>query len=112
MEQLNLFNCGRDSENTTETHPLNTAPDNRLKCFRSELKSVDFLSLKDLFSGFDSIKVITFSYDIGFINEILKYFKHGDIILGGNFLVQKDTKFQELLAEICTNAYEAGQSIL
>lgn len=111
MEQLNLFNCGRDSENTTETHPLNTAPDNRLKCFRSELKSVDFLSLKDLFSGFDSIKVITFSYDIGFINEILKYFKHGDIILGGNFLVQKDTKFQELLAEICTNAYEAGQSI-
>lgn len=51
LEQLNLFNCGRDSENTTGTHPLNTAPDNRLKCFKSELKSVDFLSLEVFLSS-------------------------------------------------------------
>ena len=42
-----------------------------LKCFKSELKSVDYLSLEDLFSGFNSIKAITFSYDIDFINQII-----------------------------------------
>ena len=82
-----------------------------LKCFKSELKSVDTMTLTDLFSGFNIIKAITFSYDIGFIDEIMTHFDYGEIILGGNFLVQKDVKLTELLAEICTNAYEAGKAI-
>ncbi len=41
----------------------------------------------------------------------MKYFDHGEIILGGEFLVRKDAKLNELLAEICTNAYEAGRTI-
>lgn len=89
----------------------NTANVELLKCFKSELISVDFMSLEDLFSGFDTIKVITFSYDISFIDEIMDKFHYGEVILGGNFLVQKDTKLSELMAEICTNAYETGKMI-
>ena len=89
----------------------NTANVELLKCFKSELISVDFMSLEDLFSGFDTIKVITFSYDIAFIDEIMDKFHYGEVILGGNFLVQKDTKLSELMAEICTNAYETGKMI-
>lgn len=85
--------------------------ENILRCFRTELKSIDNMTLDDLFSGFNTIKAITFSYDITFINEIMKNFDYGEVILGGNFLIQKDTKLQDLLAEICTNAYEAGRTI-
>lgn len=82
-----------------------------LKCFKSELRMVENLTLDDLFSGFQTIKAITFSYDINFINKIMKYFDYGEIILGGNFLIQKDGKMQELVAEVCTNAYESGKAI-
>lgn len=82
-----------------------------LKCFKSELKSVNYMSLEDLFTGFNTIKAITFSYDIGFVNELMEHFEYGEIILGGNFLIQKDTKMQELMAEIFTNAYETGKAI-
>ena len=82
-----------------------------LKCFKSELISVEYMTLEQLFSGFNTIKAITFSYEIGFINDIMENFDYGEVILGGNFLIQKDTKLNELLAEICTNAYEAGIAI-
>lgn len=104
--QLNLF------ENNTFTVIEGGGEEKELlKCFKSELKSVDFLSVHELFSGFNTIKAITFSYDIGFINEIMELFDYGEIILGGNFLVQKDAKLSDLLAEVCTNAYEAGKII-
>lgn len=106
--QLELF----DNSSFTVIEGRNTDCDEELlKCFKTELKSVDYLSLQDLFSGFNTIKAITFSYDIGFINEIMEHFDYGEIILGGNFLIQKDVKLQDLLAEICTNAYEAGKAI-
>lgn len=109
--QLNLFDKESFSVmNGGKEVPLNENNE-LLKCFKSELKSVEYLSLKELFSGFNTIKAITFSYDIRFINEIMEQFDYGEVILGGNFLIQKDTKLNELLAEICTNAYEAGKAI-
>lgn len=89
----------------------NSARNEVIKCFKSKLISVDILSPFELFSGFDTIKAVTFSYNIGFINKLMEHFKYGEIILGGNYLVQKDVKLQELLSEICTNAYEAGKAI-
>lgn len=101
-EQQNQFTVIKNEELNDE---------NILRCFRTELKSIDNMTLDDLFSGFNTIKAITFSYDITFINEIMENFDYGEVILGGNFLIQKDTKLQDLLAEICTNAYEAGRTI-
>ena len=45
--------------------------------------------------GFNTIKAITFSYDIGFISKIMEYFDYGEIILGGDFLGNKDEKFHK-----------------
>lgn len=42
---------------------------NTLKVFKSELVNVEYLNADDLFSEFDSIKVITFSYDINFMDH-------------------------------------------
>ena len=83
----------------------------QLKCFRSELKNVEFQTVEELFSGFDSIKAITFSYDIGFIDKIMKKFKYGEIIIGGAFLTRKDNKINDLLAEVYATPYIASQEI-
>lgn len=105
--QMNLF--ANDAFSVIEGS--STKDEELLKCFKSELQSVEYLTLKDLFSGFNMIKAITFSYDIGFINELMEHFDYGEVILGGNFLVQKDGKLNDLLAEVLTNAYEAGKAI-
>lgn len=109
-EQLNLFD---DYQNFSviEGDKYQIPSDNMLKCFKSELVSVEYLTLEELFSGFNTIKAITFSYDIGFIDKIMSNFDYGEIVLGGNFFVQKDNKMTELIAEVCTNAYEAGCAI-
>ncbi len=99
-ETFNMIKGGKDEDDDT----------NYLKCFKTELQSIDSLSWKELFSGFNTIKAITFSYDIDFINDLMEYFDYGEIILGGNFMIQKDAKLNELMAEILANAFEAGKA--
>lgn len=82
-----------------------------VKCYKSQLERIDFMTPTELFSGFDTIKAISFSYDINFIDSIMDNFSYGEIILGADFLVQKDEKITNLMAEVYTNSYEAGQAI-
>lgn len=81
-----------------------------LKVFQSELQDVQYLSIADLFMGFDTIKAITFSYDVDFINDLMQYFEYGEIVLGADFMVQKDKKLNDLL-EVAANNYEATQAV-
>lgn len=86
-------------------------PNRLLRCVESEIKSTKDITVEELFSGFNTIKAITFSYNTGFINTIMSYFDYGEIILGADFIVRKDPKINNLLVEVCTNAYEAGQAV-
>lgn len=81
-----------------------------LKIFKSELVGVEYSNVEKLFSGFDSIKAITFSYDVDFMNYIITFFKYGEIILGADFIVQKDGKLNDLF-EVAANNYEATQLV-
>lgn len=81
-----------------------------LKVFKSELMDVEELSIDELFDGFDSIKAITFSYDIGFMDYLMRFFQYGEIILGADFMVQKDGKLNDLL-EVVANNYEATKGV-
>ena len=83
---------------------------NTLKVFKSELVNVEYLNADDLFSGFDSIKAITFSYDIDFMDYLMQFFKYGEIVLGADFMVQKDGKLNDLL-EVAANNYDATQVV-
>lgn len=113
--QLSLFadENGASENKTSGFTVIDTQKSNeeKLKCFKSELKEVNYKTQTELFSGFNTIKAITFSYDIGFIDKIMKMFDYGEIILGADFLVQKDNKMNEFLTEVFTNSYEARQSI-
>ena len=82
---------------------------NKLKVFKSELVNVEYLNADDLFSEFDSIKVITFSYDINFMDHLMQFFKYGEIILGADYMAQEDGKLNDLL-EVAANNYEADTS--
>lgn len=86
--------------------------DNTIKCFESELIGTRNMTVRELFQGFNSIRVITFSYEVSFMNELLEMFDHAEVIFGANFLVQKDMKIQELLAEVLTNAYETAKVVM
>ena len=87
--KFEVINGGKGNSNDTEKQVL--------KVFHSELKTVEFSNVDELFCGFDTIKAITFSYDIRFINHLMQYFQYGEIILGADFMVQKDGKLNDLL---------------
>lgn len=100
--KFEVINGGKGNSNDTEKQVL--------KVFRSELKTVEFSNVDELFCGFDTIKAITFSYNIRFINHLMQYFQYGEIILGADFMVQKDGKLNDLL-EVAANNYDATQAV-
>ena len=76
----------------------------RLKCFKSELKDVEFLTEEELFSGFDSIRIITFSYSLSFLDRIVTRFKYAEVIIGAQFIVMKHGRMQDLLVDGLANS--------
>ena len=86
-------------------------PDESLKCFKNELKDVQFLTRAELFSGFNTLKAITFSYNLHFLESVLQDFEYAEIILGGDFLVRKDANINDVMVEALTNAKEAGDAV-
>lgn len=83
----------------------------QLKCFRSELKSVDFMTPSELFCGFDTIRAITFSYDISFMESILQYFNYAEVVFGGDHMTKKDRKLNAFLRDVFTNAQEVPRLV-
>lgn len=81
-----------------------------IKCYRSSLKGIEYLSLEQLFKGFDSIKIFTFSYGIQFLNKITEHFKHAEIIIGAEFTARRGELYS-LLAEYLTNEEVSINSI-
>ena len=76
-----------DSRN--DVHDTHDTHDVQLKCFRSELKSVDFMTSSELFRGFDTMRAITFSYDISFMESVLRYFHYAEVVFGGDHFTRK-----------------------
>ena len=87
-----------------EKNLFSESRDEKLCCFKNELISVDYLSCEKLFSGYDAIKAITFSYELKFINKLLVNFTNAKVIIGGGFFTQKDMMMQNLIVTALTNA--------
>lgn len=84
---------------------------NLLRCYKNRLVSIEHMSVHDLFNGFDEIRVITFSYDVAMIDWLMKKFRYGEILLGADFMVRKDTRTAEKVAVILAGADVAAQKI-
>lgn len=112
--QLSLFEDLEEKKNAFEIidgkkscDSSNSSPDLLLRCDEVQYLKTTYMSLEELFSGFNTIKAITFSYNMSFINQIIGYFDYGEIIFGGDFLVQKDKEIANILA----TAYVTKESI-
>lgn len=104
MKKDNKFTIvSNETKNSIETK-------NIIKVYKTRLLDVEYTTPENLFIGFDTIKAITFSYNIDFIDDIMQHFQYGEILLGANFLATKDKKLNELM-EIATNSYETVQKI-
>ncbi len=116
-DQIDFFsNFGDEDEKNNKFKILEETGDNRknfnfFKCYRTELKKIEFKTLDELFYGFDMIQVITFSYNIDFISKIMSNFEYGEIILGAEHIYYKDKNLNEILAETLTNVQESSNRI-
>jgi hypothetical protein len=110
-EQISLFDDSNSLNNLTVIDGNLKSDEYQIKCYNTKMTGISYQTVDELFSGFDTIYAITFSYDINFIDKIMKNFKYGEILLGASFLVQKDIKTTEFLIETLTNAKEAADAV-
>ena len=65
----------------------------QIKTIKQELASFD-----DLIKGYDTIKIIIFSYSLSFLESIINKFKYIELIIGADFIYQNDSDLNDLEA--------------
>ena len=65
----------------------------QIKTIKQELASFD-----DLITGYDTIKIIIFSYSLSFLESIINKFKYIELIIGADFIYQNDSDLNDLEA--------------
>ena len=94
-----------------EKNLFNEPSDEKLCCFKNELISINYLSCEELFDGYDTIKAITFSYELKFVDKLLVNFTNAKVIIGGSFFTQKDMTMQNLIVAALTDADIAAREV-
>lgn len=119
IEQINLFEdefCEVPKTSQTLTKGTNSSGDmwtslsTPIKCYKSTLESIEYLSLEELFDGFDSIKIFTFSYATPFLDKVLGHFTEAKIIIGADFTARRGD-LNNIIVSILTNEELAPNSI-
>lgn len=79
------------------------ATEDKMSVTKVKFLSKEFYSYEEIFRGYNEIRVITYSYSLPFIENIMKYFDRGEVIIGFNKMI--DIKTAELfsLQEFSTN---------
>lgn len=70
--------------------PHDPVLDNVIRVHKVELLSVDDMKVRDLFSGFDTLRAITFSVGMDFVDRIAGLFSYLEILVGAEFLVRRN----------------------
>lgn len=101
MNQLDIFDTGTNIEKLRilDGNGKKVEAGTKHKIYNVELKNISYKDVEELFFGFNEIRSITFSYDIKFVNKIMKMFDYGEIILGGRFMTRRDSELHKLTAE-------------
>ncbi len=113
-KELDLFAAGTKSEmpqNFTVIKGGGEYKEEPLKCYMSKVDRVEFMTPSEMFSGYDTIRAITFSYELDFIEKVMKRFKYGEILIGAAFLARRDTSLQDMMLRVIANGKEAPDAI-
>ncbi|MDY6280828.1 MAG: hypothetical protein SPL63_12045 [Roseburia faecis] len=73
------------SNKSSKTEPV------KLRCYKMQMMEAVDLTKEELFTGYDDIEIITFSYDLSMIDWIMQHVKHMRLILGADFIVRSNT---------------------
>lgn len=93
IDAKDSFSYTEDQDGQMSLFSSQTDNTELLECVRSEYRDSTMLSPQELFTGYDSICAITFSYNTSALEWIMKLgFKEARIILGATFMVNKDYK--------------------
>ena len=103
--QISLFEILPEMENEAVRKPADIISVTKVKFLSQENTTYD-----ELFRGYNELRVITYSYALGFIEQIMHFFDRGEVILGFEQLVNQDTASlianQEFsINQICKNSY-------
>ena len=90
-----------EQDNIIKIEPYNLKSDNLSdKLLVTQIKTVnqELLSFDDLVMGYDTIKIIIYSYSLSFIESIINKFKYIELIIGADFIYQNDSDLNDLEA--------------
>lgn len=100
-------------ENSDLFNLSGTSGDARLDVVKLDFVESDSLTWRELFSGYKSIKAITFSSGIGFVYQLLDLFKDAEIIFGCeevmSYTLQEIMAYQAKLMERIRNTDSAAK---
>ena len=99
MDQMSLFEKNQNKNLKIIEGDNKEDIENKHKIYHTKYLDTSYEDIYNLFSGFDEIRAITFSYDIKFIDKIMKMFDYGEIILGGRFMVRRDDDLHKLVGD-------------
>lgn len=83
----------------------------RINLVEFSMVSENNLTIEELFSSYDTIKVITYSYDMNFMNRIAGMFKHAEVIMGASFMATRKDFVNDMCSVILANANYVRNSI-
>lgn len=96
--QLSIFEVIPGFQEDTKQTPEDKIAVTKVKFLSQELSTYE-----DLFRGYNELRVITYSYALSFIENIMKYFDRGEVIIGFDKLINKNTAELLALQEFSTN---------
>lgn len=88
---------------TDKQNNCNKLNDTAFEVVQFKFLESKFSNYDEVFSGYNELRVITYSYGLTFIEEIMKYFDYGQVIIGDDKLINSDAAELLLLQETATN---------
>ena len=84
-------------EDTKETS------EDKIAITKVKFLSQELSTYEDIFRGYNELRVITYSYALSFIEDIMRYFDRGEVIIGFDKLINKNAAELLALQEFSTN---------
>ena len=105
FQQLSMFEVIPGHKDTADPDPEGQISITRMKYLSSE-----YTTYEEVFRGYHELRVLTYSYSLPFVEEIMKYFDYGEVIIGFHKLVNPNAAELFAMQEystnyICSNSY-------
>ncbi len=86
--QLSIFSG--EPEKNNETYDSLDQMDTEISVVRVKYTSNERTTYEEIFGGYNEIRVITYSYGLSFIEEVMKYFDYGEVLVGFDKIINRE----------------------